>query len=181
MSSLQDQLLKAGLVDAKKAKQAGKEKRKHDKVARKTGQSETEGVKQQAKEARLQKAERDRELNQQRQQEVNKKALAAQIKQLINQHKQSSEAGKDEVEYHFADGKSVKKLRVSARIHRFITIGRLCIVKSGEKYELLPRVVADRIAERDASQLIVQSVEHVAESDEEDPYKDYVIPDDLMW
>ena len=39
MSSLQDQLLKAGLIDSKKAKQASKEKRKQQKVAKKSVES----------------------------------------------------------------------------------------------------------------------------------------------
>ena len=47
----------------------------------------------------------------------------------------------------------------------------------------MPRAVADKIAERDASRVIISSgEENVSLTEEEkDWYKDYEIPDDLMW
>jgi uncharacterized protein YaiL (DUF2058 family) len=82
MASLQDQLLKAGLIDTKKAKQANKEKRKETNVARRSNEEVVDEVKQSAEQARLEKVERDRELNRQRDLELQQKAIAAQIKQL---------------------------------------------------------------------------------------------------
>jgi len=52
-------------------------------------------------------------------------------------------------------------------------------VRIGDATELVPRVIADKIAERDAS-LVVQ-VKKAAEVDPDDPYAAYQIPDDLMW
>jgi uncharacterized protein YaiL (DUF2058 family) len=57
--------------------------------------------------------------------------------------------------------------------------GRLVIVRLGDATELVPRVIADKIAERDAS-LVVQ-VKKAAEVDPDDPYAAFQIPDDLMW
>lgn len=79
MASLQDQLLKAGLIDTKKAKQAKKEKRKETNVARRSSEEVIDEVKQSAEQARLEKVERDRELNRQRDLELQQKAVAAQI------------------------------------------------------------------------------------------------------
>jgi uncharacterized protein YaiL (DUF2058 family) len=182
MASLQDQLLKAGLIDVKKAKQAKKEKRKETNVARRSAEPVVDEVKQQVELTRAEKAERDRELNRQRNDELQQKAIAAQIKQLIENHRQSKEAGTGDVEYNFTDGKLIKKIRVSAAVQQQIVRGQLAVVRLGEGYELVPRIVADKISLRDEKAVIVANTKAVnVQEDEDDPYKDYVIPDDLMW
>lgn len=181
MASLQDQLLKAGLIDTKKAKQAKKEKRKETNVARRSPEPVVDEVKQQVELTRVEKAERDRELNRQRDLELQQKAIAAQIKQLTENHRQSKEAGKGEVEYNFTHGKLIKKIRVSPTVQQQIIRGQLAIVKLGESYELVPRIVADKIAQRDENAVVVINTKSVVQQDDEDPYRDYVIPDDLMW
>jgi uncharacterized protein YaiL (DUF2058 family) len=181
MASLQDQLLKAGLIDAKKAKQANKEKRKETNVARRSSEEVVDEIKQSAEQARLEKAERDRELNRQRDLELQQKAIAAQIKQLIENHRQSKGAGNGDVEYNFTDGKLIKKMRVSPLVLEQIVRGVLAVVKLGDGYEVVPRIVADKIAQRDAKFVVVANTKTGNKIDEDDPYKDYVIPDDLMW
>jgi uncharacterized protein len=183
MTSLKDQLLKAGLIDPKQAKQADKEKRKQDKQARRTGQSEQDEIKEAAQAARVAKAEQDRELNRQRNQEAQQKALQAQIRQLIQNHRQSKEAGSMSVEYNFTHNKLIKKMRVSTHVQRQIVLGHLTIVGLGDTYELVPRVVAQKIAQRDPAAVLVDNwqADNVEQAADEDPYKDYVIPDDLMW
>jgi uncharacterized protein len=179
MSSLQDQLLKAGLVDAKKAKKNQKDKRKATKVQKKSKQDVVDENKLQAQKTRDEKAARDRELNAQRQAEAERKAIVAQIKQLIQMNVQSK--GHGDIAYNFTDGKQIKKIYVNAAVQKLLTRGRLAIAKLGEGYELVPTPVADKIAERDDS-FIVSVAEVTADTvDEEDPYADYQIPDDLMW
>lgn len=182
MTSLKDQLLQAGLIDPKKAKQAEKEKRKQANQARRTGQSEADEVKAAAQAAREAKAERDRELNRQRNLEAEQKALQAQIRQLVENHRQSKGAGPGDTEYNFTHDNKIKKMRVSTKVHRQIVIGHLAIVCVGESYELVPRVVANKIAQRDPQAVLVDNFNVKSqEVVEDDPYKDYVIPDDLMW
>lgn len=181
MASLQDQLLKAGLIDTKKAKQANKEKRKETNVARRSNEEVIDEVKQSAEQARLEKVERDRELNRQRDLELQQKAIAAQIKQLIENHRQPKGAGNGDVEYNFTDGKLIKKMRVSPLVLEQIVRGLLAVVKLGERYEVVPRIVADKIAQRDEKFVVVANTKAESKVDEDDPYKDYVIPDDLMW
>ena len=48
------------------------------------------------------------------------------------------------------------------------------------KTELLPRVIAEKIEERDAS-LVVRVKKTSNEIDEDDPYAAYQIPDDFTW
>ena len=54
------------------------------------------------------------------------------------------------------------------------------IVRQGGSTELVPRVIADKIAERDAS-LVVRVARTSTEVDADDPYAAFQIPDDLMW
>jgi uncharacterized protein len=181
MASLQDQLLKAGLIDTKKVKQANKEKRKDTNVARRAPEPVVDEVKQQIELDRVEKVERDRELNRQRVLELEQKAIAAQIKQLIENHKQPKDAGRDAVEYNFTHGKLIKKIRVSALIREQIARGLLAVVNLGDAYELVPRIVADKMAQRDEKAVVVVNTKIATKENEDDPYKDYVIPDDLMW
>src|SRR5690606_15455282 len=176
MASLQDQLLKAGLIDSKKAKQVTKEKRRDNKVARRSNEPVVDEVKLQAELSRAEKAERDRELNRQRDLELQQKAVAAQIKQLIENHRQPKGAGKGEVEYHFSHTRIIKKIFVSPAVQQQIMRGQLVIVAAGEGYELVPRVVAEKIAQRDEKAVITVDTKASVQEDEDDPYKDYVIP-----
>lgn len=181
MTSLKDQLLKAGLIDTKKVKQAEKDKRKETNIARRAPEPVVDEVKQKVELDRAEKAERDRELNRQRVQELEQKAIAAQIKQLTENHRQPKDAGQDAVEYNFTDGKLIKKIRVSPKVQQQIIRGLLAVVKLGEGYELVPRIVADKIIQRDASAVVVVNTKSAEKDNDDDPYKDYVIPDDLMW
>jgi uncharacterized protein YaiL (DUF2058 family) len=61
-----------------------------------------------------------------------------------------------------------------------LVAGRLVIVCLGDTTELVPKVIADKIAERDAS-LVVRVNKTSDEIDAEDPYAAFKIPDDLMW
>jgi len=168
-NSLQEQLLKAGLTNEKKAKKAKKSSKKTRDLKRE--------VKAAAEDKRQQQVERDKALNAEIKQKADQKAIAAQIAQLISNHKLTDHMG--ELAYNFTDGTAVKKLNVNDKTQQQLAKGFLTIIKEGDDYALLPNVVAEKIAQRDASLLIVQA--EVESVDEDDPYKDYVIPDDLMW
>lgn len=179
--SLQDQLLKSGLADGKKAKKLAKEKRKEVNVARHAGVELLDESKEAAAQARAEKVQRDRELNQALNSKAQRKAINAQIKQLIETNK--LQKGQGDVGFNFSDGKKVKSLYVTALEQKQLSKGVLSIVKQGDQYEILPRQVADKIAERDPDR-IINCEEHtdvVLTDEEQDWYKDYDIPDDLMW
>ena len=171
-NSLQEQLLKAGLTNEKKAKKAKKSSKKNRDLKRE--------VKAAAEEKRQSQLERDRELNAEIKQKADLKAVAAQIKQLVTNHKITDFAG--DLAYNFTDGTSVKKLNVNNKMQQQLAKGFVAIVRDGEDYALVPNVVAEKISQRDESIVITNSADSSQdEVDEDDPYKDYVIPDDLMW
>lgn len=184
MASLQDQLLNAGLIDGKKAKKLNKDKRKQANVDRRSKDVKVDETKAAAEAARAAKIAKDKALNREREEQAQQKAIAAQIKQLIQNHSKPKfdRECKTEVEYNFTDGTTIKKMMVASTVQRQIVNGVLTITRLGEAYHLVPTVVADKIAQRDESFIVVTNTEAVEEqADEDDPYKDYVIPDDLMW
>lgn len=179
--SLQDQLLKAGLADAKEAKRLEKEKRKQARVARSSRVDVVDETREAARLAREEKARKDRELNQQIQSRSQRKAINAQIKQLIENSRLAR--GRGDIGFNFTDGKRVKKLYVTSLEQRQLSAGLLAIAKQGDQYEVVPRVVAEKIAQRDEARVIFpeQSEDVTLTAEEKDWYKDYEIPDDLMW
>lgn len=175
--SLQEQLLKAGLVDEKKVKQAKKDKRKSAKQ-KKHQKDSVDLTKQAAQQAQKEKADRDRRLNEERNQRAERRAVVAQIKQLIEENKVARNEG--DVPYNFVDDKKVKKLYVTEDQHRQLSSGLLAIISFQKTYELVSRDVASKISERDESCVILaESKDAIQEA--EDEYADYKIPDDLMW
>ncbi len=179
MSSLQDQLLKAGLIDPKKAKQAQKEQRKQTKMQHKSKEILESEAKIAAQQARDEKLERDRKLNAERDAIAHKKAIEAQIRQLITLNKQSRENG--DIAYNFTDNQKIKKVMVSATIQKRLINGQLAIAKLGESYELVPSQIANKIIARDASFIVSQVAQTLNTPTDDDPYADFQIPDDLMW
>lgn len=177
MSNLQDQLLKAGLVNEKKAKQAKKEKAKKSRVDRRASQPVIDETKERAKQSMAEKAERDRQLNAERDAELHQKAIIAQIKQLISMNRIKRNG---DISYNFKDGSTIKKIYINDKLQDQLARGQLAIAKLEEGYELVPTIVAEKIQQRDAS-FIVSLAEKNTEIEEDDPYADYQIPDDLMW
>lgn len=179
--SLKDQLLKAGLTDEKKARQMEKEKRKQVRVAKSSGLEVVDENREAARKALQENAQRDRELNQALNSKAQRKAINAQIKQLIEINKIAK--GKGDIGFNFTDGTRVKKIYVTPADQKQLSAGRLGIVRQGDQYEVVPWPVAEKIAERDPGRVIdcKDSSEPALNEEEKDWYKDYDIPDDLMW
>ena len=178
MASLKDQLLNAGLIDKKKAKQLKQELRKEAKV-RKKGQVPLDDNKEQVKRNLVEKVERDRHLNKQQQEVVERKAIQAQISQLIKMNRIKRESG--DIAYQFTDGTRIKKIYVTEQLQKDLVNGRLAIAKLGNEFELLPSSAAEKIRQRDPQVIVLLNTYEVTGVDEDDPYAEYQIPDDLMW
>lgn len=180
--SLQEQLLQAGLADKSKAKQARADKRKKQKQKNKQKQPVVD-ENQAAVQAKLEeKKEKDRQLNQAKQAEAEKKAIAAQVRQLITVNIQPKDKG--DTLLNFTDNNVVKRLYVTESIRNHVMDGRLAVVKLDDNYELVPLPVADKIAER-LEEVVIYRADNIKQneekSEEDDWYADYEIPDDLTW
>lgn len=178
MSSLQDQLLKAGLVSKDKATKTKSAKRKQAKINKKHKLETIDESKVAAEKAMADQAEKDRQLNQQKNAKAEEIAIIAQIKQLIEVNQQRT--GKPQVTFNFTDSGKIKKFEVSNEVHKHITNGLLAIARFNNEYSLVPKIVAEKIQQRSDEFIVPLSIE-VQEIAEDDPYADYQIPDDLMW
>ena len=178
MVSLQEQFLKAGLVDQKKIKRVHQDKSQQNKVARRTGTETVDEARQAVLEAQQKQRDTVRELNAKRDAEARKKAIHAQIVQMVQQGRQSRGGG--DIAYNFTFGTKIERILVSAAVRSQLAAGQLVIVRLGEATELVPKVVADKIAERDPS-IVIRVKKPEVRPAEDDPYADYKIPDDLMW
>jgi uncharacterized protein YaiL (DUF2058 family) len=178
MASLQEQLLKAGIVDKKKAKQVEQEKRKKSRQSRK-GQPQTNEAKELAQKAQQEKSARDKALNREKEEAAALKAIAAQIRQLIEVNRIDRSHG--DTSYQFTDGKKIKKIYVTEQQHNLLSKGSIAIVRLHDQYELVAAAVADKIKQRDEAVVIVQNQGNEHGTEDDDFYADFKIPDDLMW
>jgi uncharacterized protein YaiL (DUF2058 family) len=174
-STLRDQLLKAGLVTEKQARNAEREKQPRSRrdPAPSSGQTQAVDAAQAAKIAR------DQQLNKQRQEAAAAKARASEIKQLIEQHR-LPKILESEDRFHFVAGRKLLFILVDAPTRKALDEGRLFIVRYGGRSEVVPADTAERIRERDERAVIKLDAAKPV-SAEEDPYKDFVVPDDLKW
>jgi len=175
VNSLLDQLKKSGLVDEKKANKAQKAKQKQAKKQRQNRAVDDGKLLLQQQQA--EKIKRDRELNLQRKNEADKKAIQAQIRQLIELNRVTDYDG--DIAYNFTDEKIIKSIYLSEQVHKQLNQGQLAIVKLGGNYKLVPSAVAEKIVQRDAT--IIVQCNAPQQENEDDSYADYKVPDDLMW
>lgn len=175
-NALQAQLLKAGLVDNKKAKKLSKQA-VHE---QRTGQGSEAEIKAKIAQDKQQKQAKDQAIELEKKAILQEKELKATIIQMIIQHKIRDIDG--DVAYQFIDDGKIKKQYINQQIYNALVAGSLVIARDHESYAFLPKALADRINAKLEGFIIVNTSEkNEAVTDEEDPYAAYVIPDDLMW
>ena len=183
--SLRDQLLAAGLGSKKQAKQIDhQERRQQHKQAKGNAPSGPTPQQLAAQAAQAAKAVRDAELNRIQQEKVAKKALRAEVMQLIEQNREPKIDPKAESDdyFNFIDRQKVRRVAVNPVLRERIGRGELMFVRYKGHYELVPAAIADRIRERDDQAVVTIGKEEPEKAaDADDPYKDFVVPDDLRW
>lgn len=175
--TLQEQMLKAGLVTSKKLAKVQRTAKKSRIQAREAREAVEENKKAQL--------ERDKQLSEQLKQAVLSKEHKAQVKQLIEMNR--IEIAQGNIDFNFTDNNLIKKIAVDKLTQSQLINGRLAIarlvVDSSDKseYAIIPAIVAEKIAQRDADSIVLNSALSAEEQDEDDPYADFKVPDDLMW
>jgi len=180
-NSLQDQLLKAGLVNAQKLKQIKTDKRKENKRTDGNPQVMAE-IRQRLQAQSEEKARHDRELNRQREEEMRRREEENAIRQLI--HSQRLPRAGADIAFNFQDGNRLRRLYVTGEQQRALVAGRLALVRQDAEVELVPRLLAEKLlAKNPALVVVLNHPETTAQStgDQDDPYAAYQIPDDLIW
>ncbi|HCT9736408.1 TPA: DUF2058 domain-containing protein [Morganella morganii] len=175
--TLQEQMLKAGLVTSKKMDKVRRTAKKSRVQAREAREAVEENKKAQL--------ERDKQLSEQQKQAVLSREYKAQVKQLIEMNRIIISKGS--IDFNFTDNNVIKSISVDKTTQSQLISGRLAIARLStensavSEYAIIPAVVADKITQRDAESIVLNNALAQDEADEDDPYADFKIPDDLMW
>jgi uncharacterized protein YaiL (DUF2058 family) len=153
--SLQEQLLKAGLVSADDLKKREKDARKRLHESKKNKSVVAAEANRKAEEQRrldeelARKRDHDRQLNREREAQKKLKEEKAWARQLIASHRLNDSAA--EIPYNFIDGSFIRFVRVTPQQQIQLARGRLGIVRSSDSnydFPLVPREIALKLAER---------------------------------
>ena len=204
MNSLRDQLLKVGLVTEQQAKKAAQQEQQRQfrhrppkpkdppRPSQKTPQVNAAAAKPvvrgpqeptqsaatlAAQQAQAAKIARDQELNRKREEKAKRRARIAEIEQIIDQNRVPRLETEDF--YSFIDGKKIRRMSVNPERREQLTSGVLAIVRYKGHYAAVPKATAERIRERDENMVVPVVAQSTTTTD--DAYKDFVVPDDLMW
>ncbi|WP_413483573.1 DUF2058 domain-containing protein [Morganella psychrotolerans] len=175
--TLQEQMLKAGLVTSKKVAKVQRTAKKSRVQAREAREAVEENKKAQS--------ERDKQLSDQQKQAALSKEYKAQVKQLIEMNRITISRG--DISFNFTDSNVIKKVVVDKITQTQLISGRLAIARlvidnsDVSEYAIIPASVADKIMQRDADSIVLNNALSQEAEDEDDPYADFKVPDDLMW
>ena len=181
VNPLQEQLLKAGLVKQSKVAAVAREQ---NKARHAKGPATPSEIQLEAERTRAEKVERDRALAAERKAQAYAAELRAQARQIIQDRKVPRSG---ESEYRFTADGAIRTLLINEALRKKLASGALVIARLNERYELLPRVAAEKVRERDAGMIVLDhgqdaGTETAAASSEDDAYyAQFQVPDDLVW
>lgn len=192
-SSLQEQLLKAGLVTEQqlrggRARSApGGRRQKRTKTARPSlGQREPQSPSTAASHSGGEApATQTLVAEQPHKQEKTvsaseRKLLRARIKILLRRHRVNDPDA--ETPYHFLVGKQIRRIYVTEAQHASLRQGQLVIIPFGERHYLVSSEKLAALQQLDPNLNIIQHPgSEAAESEGDDSYAGYRVPDDLIW
>jgi uncharacterized protein len=179
--SLRDQLLQAGLVNEKQAREAERQQQQQLQGRQKLPKQQRSRPSEQqlaVQQAQQVKVARDQELNRQKQHKAQRKARLAEIRQLIEQSRLPKGDGGEY--YNFVDGNKIRRIAVDASLRERLHRGEIAIARYDAGYEWVPAATAARIRERDERAIVAHGgATETGHSD--DAYQAFDVPDDLMW
>ncbi len=175
--SLQEQLRLSGLANQKQVVKARKAKNTKEKMQRK-GVAVTDEAAELVKQSVAENQAKDRALNNLKNQAAEERAIQAQIQQMITWNAIEERA---DVEFKFEHSGKIRNLFITSELRRALINGVLSIVGTADSESIVPRKVAQKIAERDSAWILLMNVKNEETTDVDDEYAGYEVPDDLMW
>ena len=124
-------------------------------------------------------AQLDADRNKVIQEKIELKSEHGKVKQMIQQRHITDVAG--ELSFNYVLDNKVKTLSVDQPSYNALTKGQigLCVLE-GKSY-VMPGIAIDKIRAVDEAYVLVLNENTSTEVEEDDPYADFQIPDDLMW
>ena len=176
---LQEQLLKAGLAKKHKVAEAVREQ-----ARQRHGKSPAVGGLEKVDTQRLQaeRAERDRALSAERNAQARANELRAQVRQIVETHRVEREG---EIAYGFNDDGKIRNVLVNEVLRAQLAKGVLVIARHDQGYELIPRAAAEMVYERGGAIVLDHGRDEAGGAqnggDDDEFYKQFSVPDDLIW
>lgn len=180
--SLREQLIAAGLGSKKQGKKVEQEQRQQAKQQRKQDvPPPVDKARLAAQKAQAEKIARDLELNKKHREKAERRARTAEIRQLVEQNR--IPRMETEERFNFIDRKKVRSLHVTPEVRDRLLRGELMVARYDGFYAIVPAEIAAKIKERDPEFVVPLDLnaKPVEAPAEDDPYKDFQVPDDLMW
>lgn len=178
-NALQEQLLKAGLASKQKVRDVKTQKRRNRKAKVDDGSA---ALKQEIAQQKQQQAEKDRQLNEQRFNEAMEKGQVRSLITEFTRHSLSMSVDA-EIKFNYTLANKIHSVYITEDIQTQLLKGHLGIVRHEDTTYIVPFKLAERV-----NLLVPDWCGYLADSDnnketvdEDDPYADYAIPDDLMW
>ena len=189
-NSLRDQLIKAGLADQAPARAAGRPAKPRAPVARSCpprqpdvprGRSHRDpALEQERRDLRAMEQARIREEKQAQAAARETQQRRAAARAFLLDHQLNDPAG--DIPFHFQAGERIRRLFVTADQRSALLAGGLRVAVLGKRDVLLTPAQAEKALALDPG-LFVFAADPVSgdAGDDDDPYRDYPVPDDLMW
>jgi uncharacterized protein YaiL (DUF2058 family) len=177
--SLREQLLKAGLVSEQQVQRADAQARQKQFAAPRGKKPQPPSPQQiAAQKAAAEKAAKDAELNRRKQEKIERRAKYAEIKQLVAAHQVARVETEDF--YNFQQGTEIHRVAVTPELRGKLVAGTLAIVRCEGRFAFVPADIGTQIGAR-VEKALLHLNKPAAPPAADDPYKDYVVPDDLVW
>ena len=126
------------------------------------------------------KRKQDLERNKAIQEQLAARAAHGKLIQMIAQHCEKNYQG--EVDYHFTFANKVKRIAINEQTQLGLINGALAICVLNEEFYLINKEAASKLREIDDSVLVsLHDNVEISETEAEDPYAEFAIPDDIMW
>lgn len=151
--SIQEQLLKAGLVDKKQVKKADHEKRVQNQKKRKGRLAADDSEKQKLQQQQVERAKQDRLLNAERNLQAQRKADLAAAQQLIETNRLPVEEG--DTLYRYVAGGKIKKISLQQELADKLAAGRIGLALHNGEPVLLPVETVLKVLQRDKGSILV--------------------------
>jgi uncharacterized protein YaiL (DUF2058 family) len=180
MASLQDQLMKLGLTNAQKVKQAKTEKSRKAKQKKKKGTVEVSDVQVSINQQKAQQYQKDLLKNKATQCDLEARSDHGKLLQMIAQHSEKDYQG--EIDHHFIYDGKIKRIAVNDKTQKNLVNGQLAICVLNGKFYLINKEASEQLIKIDETVLVaLHEKVDVSQVSEDDPYAEFSVPDDLIW
>ncbi|SDZ94283.1 hypothetical protein SAMN05660420_00820 [Desulfuromusa kysingii] len=151
--SLQEQLLKAGMVNKKQVKQAEHEKRVKNKKKRKYGAPAEDSAKIKLQQQQAELAKQQQKLSAEQNQQRQRKADQAAAKQLIKSNQLALDEG--DVVYRYVASGKIKQISVTQDVADKLSAGRAGLAMGDKDVVLIPTEAVLKILKRDEDSILL--------------------------